>query len=446
MQLRAFVPTLLMMFLVPAIGFAKGGSKLPIKNAPSRGVDTPLVTIVAFEDYQCPYTKRAQATLEAVREKYPDVKIVHRAFPLPFHKNAHRASQAAFAAEQFGKFWEMHDVLFASQKEWSRLDKEEFEPFLVKLAKQIGLDGQTFYNALTETKHHSRVEQDIWLGKQVDVKGTPHFFVNGIRMVGAQPINRFQELIDSEIAAAKKKRESYDARVRKNYTKKETSVAEKRKNGDPVLMVPLRKDAAVLGSKKADVKVVVFGDYQCPFTKRHIPTLDALFETFGDSVHIEWRHRPLPFHKQAEEAAWAAEAARKQGKFWEMSRALFETQKAFKNTPMQEHTEQLAAALGLDTDRFSKDYASKSIRDRVADDLKLDGGEYARGTPVTYVNGELVVGSKPQPHFTSMIEAQLKLAKSIKKKHKLKGQKLYARLVKENKKRVAKVAKKDVQK
>ena len=145
-------------------------------DAPSFGPKDAPVTIVEFSDFQCPYCSMTAQVTDEIKKNYPDkVRVVFRQFPLSFHEDAHLASQAALAAHEQGKFWEMHDKLFANQKALKRANLEEY-------AKEIGLNMDEFNEALDSKKFAKQVDEDMELGKEVYVQGTPTMFINGERV------------------------------------------------------------------------------------------------------------------------------------------------------------------------------------------------------------------------------------------------------------------------
>jgi protein-disulfide isomerase len=147
----------------------------PGPQAPSRGRARAPVTIVEFSDFQCPYCKRAADLLTDVQARYgDDVRVVFRNFPLPYHTNASLAAQAALAAHAQGKFWQMHDQLFAHQ---NALDRAAIDGF----ARELGLDMTRFAAALDGGKLTSSVNADVAAG-QPFVDGTPTLFVNGHKL------------------------------------------------------------------------------------------------------------------------------------------------------------------------------------------------------------------------------------------------------------------------
>ncbi len=159
------------------------------KNAP--------VTIVSFEDYQCPFCGRAfQETFPQLKKEYIDtgkVKYVYRDFPLSFHPEAQPAAEAAECADEQGKFWEYHDGIFNDQATMGR-------SLYLSLAEEIGMDVEQFTQCIDTGKYRQEVQADFNYGSQVGVSGTPTFFINGIELVGAQPYQAFKQIIDAELA------------------------------------------------------------------------------------------------------------------------------------------------------------------------------------------------------------------------------------------------------
>jgi protein-disulfide isomerase len=164
-----------------------------IKGAPLRGNPNAPVTVVEFSDFQCPYCLRARPTVNQVREVYGDkVRWVFRHFPLSFHAQAEKAGEAAACAGDQGKFWEMHDALWASGGKLA-------VPDLKASAGTIGLDTAAFDQCLDSGRHAGLLEKDIEAGQGYGVSGTPAFFVNGRPLVGAQPYEAFAQVIDDEL-------------------------------------------------------------------------------------------------------------------------------------------------------------------------------------------------------------------------------------------------------
>jgi protein-disulfide isomerase len=164
---------------------------------PVKGDQNAPVTIVEFSDFQCPFCGRFWSqTLPQIKEDYIDtgkVKFVYRDFPLSFHQYAQKASEAAECADEQGKFWEYHDKLFENQQ---FLDTESLKQY----AADLGLDTEKFNSCIDTGKYSSEVRKDFQDGQTNGVSGTPTFFINGQKLVGAQPYSAFQQIIDSLIS------------------------------------------------------------------------------------------------------------------------------------------------------------------------------------------------------------------------------------------------------
>jgi protein-disulfide isomerase len=164
---------------------------------PSKGAASAPVTIVEFGDFQCPFCRAAENSLEEVRQKYGDqIRLVYMDFPLSFHSHAMDAARAGRCAADQDKFWPLHDALF--------LDQKKLEPNdLKQTAAKLGLDSNKFNSCLASDKHDASIRKDIAEGNKLGVTGTPTFFINGRELMGAQPPAKFNEVIDEELARAK---------------------------------------------------------------------------------------------------------------------------------------------------------------------------------------------------------------------------------------------------
>ena len=170
--------------------------RIELGDAHTRGSDEALVTVVAWVDYQCPFSARVQATLDDVRSKYGrKVRIAAKHNPLSFHRHAMAAALAAEAAGRQNKFWKMHEKLFANQRD---LDDEKIRGF----ARKLGLDLDRFKGDLGDAGLKKKIEGDQAQAMRFGARGTPAFFINGRFLSGAQPLAKFEELIDEELSTA----------------------------------------------------------------------------------------------------------------------------------------------------------------------------------------------------------------------------------------------------
>ncbi len=168
----------------------KNPVKVDVGSSPVKGNPNAKITVVEFSDFQCPFCKRGMEVMYDLLKEYPnDVKVSFKNLPLPFHPQAKPAAIASLAAKQQGKFWEMHDELFANQE---RLGDELY----VELAGKLGLDVEKFKKDLLDPKIAAEVEQDAALATKLGVSGTPGFFVNGVQVKGARPLPYFKEIVE----------------------------------------------------------------------------------------------------------------------------------------------------------------------------------------------------------------------------------------------------------
>jgi len=145
----------------------------------ARGPAEAPLTLVEYGDFECPYTRRARPVVERLGRDFGDrLRFVYRHFPLTrIHPHAQHAAEAAEAAASQGRFWEMHDMLFHNQRHLDAAD-------LIRYAAELGLDVARFERELNEHAHAGRVNDDVGSGLKSGVKGTPTFFVNGLRHDG----------------------------------------------------------------------------------------------------------------------------------------------------------------------------------------------------------------------------------------------------------------------
>jgi protein-disulfide isomerase len=164
-------------------------------RSPYRGRRDARVTIVEFQDFHCPFCRQVQPVLAQVIERYGDrVKLVYRDFPIDqLHPQARKAHEAARCANDQGRFWTYHDVLYANPPKAAPED-------LLFYAKEAHLDVDAFERCAKTRAHRAGVQRDIDDGIRAGVTGTPTFFVNDQQLSGAQALETFTRVIDEELA------------------------------------------------------------------------------------------------------------------------------------------------------------------------------------------------------------------------------------------------------
>ena len=169
---------------------------VPAEGFPNIGPADAPITIVEFSDFQCPFCKRFRdETFDALLAAYPDqIRFVYRHLPLTsIHPEAFPAAEASMCANDQNSFWPYHDAIFANQQNMGQ------ELFL-QIAGDLGLDMTAFQDCLASQKYREQIQADADLALSLGVNATPTFFINGLAIVGAQPLEAFKQVIDQELA------------------------------------------------------------------------------------------------------------------------------------------------------------------------------------------------------------------------------------------------------
>ncbi|MDB5219686.1 MAG: DSBA-like thioredoxin protein, partial [Myxococcaceae bacterium] len=375
--------------------------RVPIEGLPVFGSAKALVTIVAFTDYECPYCAKADKTIAALRtELGDDVRVVLATRPLAMHEHAAPAARALLAAAEQGKAEAMHTRLFADR---SALD----DAGLVASARAIGLDSRAFESARTGPSTADALARVEALATSLDVNGTPTFFVNGRRMVGARTYDQFRALALEERTRAQEMVASGIAREH---------VYDALMAAAPVAAAPVRApaidDIAVevavegapsRGSAHAPVTIALFSDFECPYCVKAEATLRALEATYPREVRVAFRHRPLPMHEHARIAAKASLAAEAQGRFWEYHDVLVAHRDALDRASLEGY----ARTVGLDLARFGRDIDDPRFEARISADETQAAKLHVEGTPTAFVNGRRIVGAQPIAVYRAAVERAL---------------------------------------
>ena len=379
--------------------------KLPIGKSPVLGAKDAVVTIVEFSDFQCPFCGRVEDTLKAVREKYgKEVRLVWKNNPLPFHPRAEPAAELALEARaEKGDdgFWAAHDALFKSQR---KLEDDD----LLAIARDLKLDVAKVKAAIATHKYQAAIDDDSLEGDDFGAEGTPHFFIDGRRLVGAQPLEAFTKILDEEIqkAHALAAKGVTSAAMYDALTKDGVAAQPPEKKDAPAPAA----DAPTQGPANAKVVVQEFADFQCPFCARAEPALAQLLKTYGTKVKLVWRNMPLPesMHPDAElaaEAALEAQAQKGQAGFWKMHDLLFAHQSddGLKRPALDGY----AAELGLDMTKWAAALDGHAHKAQVEADQAAARAVNVEGTPSFLVNGYQISGAQPYARFRQLVERAL---------------------------------------
>ena len=166
---------------------------IPTAGAPSMGPAGARITLVEFSDFQCPYCFKAVAQINTILKAYPnDIRLVFKQFPLESHPEAPVSASASLAAHQQGKFWQLHDLMFANHGNLSR-------KAILDWAASLGLDMKRFAADLDSDSVKRTVLRDIQDGSKAGVDATPTLFINGQKYNGALALEAIKPLLDAEL-------------------------------------------------------------------------------------------------------------------------------------------------------------------------------------------------------------------------------------------------------
>ena len=326
------------------------------------------IEIVVFSDFQCPFCAHFATAVREVQSKGIEgvpttIKFKH--FPLSIHPASLLVHQAAVAAAEQGKFWEMHDLLFTHQAAVSREN-------LLLYAKTLKLDLERFRSDLDSERTRQLIEADRIEGEKLGIQGTPAFFINGIRYSGTRSLDQLRSLVTSEGRRVQAVAEITDTLMSK-------------------------------GPADAPVTLEFFADLESPVTPLALNVLDQMLKKYPKTVRLQFRNFPLSFHPQAALAHEASMIAARYGHFWEFASYIIEHQDALKEQDLIAQ----AGRLGLDQGGFAESLQQHKYAPRVETDLIAGMKKGLRGSPVVFVNGKRIDGVPSVQLLTEFIQAEL---------------------------------------
>ena len=384
-------------------------------HAPVWGADDALVTLVLFDDFECPFCSRLYGTYEQLKKDYEGkIRIAFVNLPLGFHKKAKDAAYLAAAAHKQGKFWEVYSFLFTKQKEWNRVP--DFTEWLETNKADIPADWETLKKDMEDKATTKIVEEDIKTATALGLRGTPASFVNGRFISGALPIESFKKVIDEELKKAEGKGLKGDALYREIIKEGKPAIAKangnKAEKEDPnkVYHIKLSGKEAVKGAKNPKVTIIEFSDFQCPFCSKAFATVEGVAGKYKNDVKVVYKNLPLDFHKEAKPAALFARAVKNlygDEKFFQVASILYAKQKEW-NSNSEEKFAAYAKEIGADWAKVKAEAAKPETEEAVSEDIREAGNHNLRGVPAFFVNGRKVAGAKPAEFFENMIESIIK--------------------------------------
>ncbi|MBL9024621.1 MAG: thioredoxin domain-containing protein [Myxococcales bacterium] len=411
-------------------------SPVPVSGKdPMWGRREAPVTIVVFTDLECPFCSKLDATLDQLKIQHgPEkLRIIYKHAPLDFHKNAKRAheiAEALFRAKGSEAFIKLKEKAFANRNQLGGDEPLEW-------AKELGLKTSDIEKNKEDLDRKIEADLEIW--KKLGNKGVPTSFVNGIQLTGAQPIDKFNEVIGVELDKAKAELEKgtspdkvYVARSKQNQEAPAPLPDPTPKPENDLWSVPIG-DSPVLGPKTAKVTIVMFGDFQCPYCARVQTTLKDLRRDYGDRIRIVWKDNPLPMHKRAEPAAELAREVRAEkgdDGFWRLHDILFENQKALEDGDLKVY----AFRAGANATKAMAAVKQQKHAKKIAEDQLLASGLEATGTPHFFINGRRLSGAQSLEKFKELIDREETLATAAMAAKSISAEAYYDELVQTGKK------------
>jgi protein-disulfide isomerase len=384
--------------------------RVPIGNSPGLGSPDAPVTIVEFADFQCSPCGQVEPTLKALRGKYGNkIRIVwkHELSSSPLAAEA--AAEAALevrAEKGDDAFWVVHDAFFARQEALAAGTTPNISA-IVNIAREAGATSDKIKGAITGRAHAADIETDLDLGEDLDNKGALHFFVNGRRLEGAPPQERFEKMIDEELQRAEilmargvRPSDVYDELVRNGrgpWPPELKDVPRSLPTNDPVL-----------GRANADVTIHVWSDYQCALCVAVERTMAQLAKDYRDRIKFVWHDLPLPRHADAQMVARAGrEAYAEKGThgFWAIHDEIF-------NHPRRVTRDDLdafAREMNLDSSKWNAAMEGRTRAAEIEADEKAAADDGITETPAYLV----VPGTSPHGYFVDATQDMAKLRRLV---------------------------------
>ena len=351
---------------------AEDTSALAVNPTASLGPAAAPVTIVEFTDFQCPFCRRAEDPLhQLLASSGKNVRVIYRSYPLDFHAHAQLAAEAALAAGDQGKFWPMHDLLFANQ---ANLDRAHFDQF----ARQLELDVARFDADLDSGKFRAQVAADRVLGQRYGVDGTPFFFINGRPVSGVRSLPELQQAV-------------------------QLAMSDKNPAAPVVAATPTHHFLA--GSAAAGPNTVVV-DWYIDLEAAASPAIAPILHDLAakPAVRIALHSYALPNHPNAPLAYRALLAAIPEGKFWPLYDALAGHPLPADEQEARAAIRAAAQSIHLEMSKVDAAFDDSGLGNDVAADQQEAYRRGIRGVPVVFVNNQRIDGIQPASVYTQSVE------------------------------------------
>ena len=432
--------------------------RVDIRNRPWKGAEHGRATVVVYCGFSGYYCRSSRDGFRRIVTDYPqDVKLVWMDFPLHYYKRSMPAAVAAaevFTQRGRAGFWKMHDRLYGNP--YRHTDDN-----LVKWAAEAGADSAKVRLALSSLRHQTAINSLMTKARDIGVHFTPAVFVNGIRVPNAKSYDDLKARVQSEVALAKGTIGKGGVTLKGYYAHVQKTALTRKAVGpglpppprikrpyapyvprrpykpyaklvNAIYHVPVTTSNPQKGPSDALVTVVLFGDFQCPFTFRLSCALRAALKKQSKDVRLVWMNNPRPYHSRAMEAAEAALegfAQRKSRGFWAMHDRIFpmELCKAdgttrfgfFRQRARLTDADLVAKAkkARLSVARFRRALKARTHRKQILAEQRLAKGHWVYSTPTMFINGKKIIGTKTVSDLGTLVDqARIWASKTLRAK------------------------------
>jgi len=350
-------------------------AELQLSPTAEQGAAGAPLTIVEFTDFQCPFCRAAVEPMkQLLAARGREVRWVIRSFPLDFHPDSELANEAALAAGEQGKFWPMHDLIFANQSAIKSGDLRGY-------AQQLGLDMRVFDEAIATHRFAGAIAADRALGTRAGVDGTPTFIIDGHLVTGVQSLPALLQLADAHRGGPGSQASMLTAQK---------------------VLPGANPDHPISGRNgAAPLTLLWFTDVRSPLAARQSELVRGLMTRYGDRLRVLYRAFPVGAHADGQLGSAALLAALAQDKFWPMFDALAQRRDLLDRAKV----EAIAVSLKLDPVAFAA--ALDAAAPSVTVDVQEANRRGIQGAPVFFVNTQRVDGLQREDFYTSILDHEL---------------------------------------
>ncbi len=363
--------------------------------------DAPVI-IEEFSDFQCPFcgrfSEQTMPSLDMNQIANGDVMLIYYDFPLEsIHPQAFAAANAARCAGEQGAvaYWDMHDLLYGRMQQWSGSDPSAV---FVQFAEELELDTGEFSDCVESSRYQEQIRADLDTATGRGVRSTPSFFVNGTALVGAQPVDIFDQAItaakNGEVVAVGPE-DPIDAPLPLEPPRVAPTPA----------AITFDDAAVVLGDEDAPVTIVEYTDYQCPFCQRHVlETMPGIMSDMIETGRVRYVLKDLPLdnlHPEARTAALVARCAGEQDAYWPVHDAIFAEQQnwAGQGSAAAEYLISLTTDLDINEDELRACVEERRYADVIQSNIEEANSLGASATPYFFINGMPIPGAQSYELF-----------------------------------------------